>query len=155
MGRATTNKSTAKRYVELMKNGITFPPVVVDVLDDENVLVDGFHRLEATNQLGKDGKIHRPQQQITADDAVDEPAPFDTRLAINRIAQVLNRELELWPESARSALGDFLYEFAEKHCPPEETDWAFRDVQNVTASHVTCRPRQHMLRGHALRPRTD
>ena len=46
------NMEKAKQYLDLMKEGTEFPPLVVfDFGSDHYELIDGFHRIWAKNQL--------------------------------------------------------------------------------------------------------
>ena len=52
--RIETNTATVDGYVEAMERGDEFPPIVVFLIDDVYALADGFHRLAAYMQLGRD-----------------------------------------------------------------------------------------------------
>lgn len=52
--RTKTDWVTIHTYKEAMISGAKFPPVAVAKLDDEFVLIDGWHRFEATRQLKKE-----------------------------------------------------------------------------------------------------
>ena len=52
--RATMREAIVKEYARLMDAGQGFPPIVVFFDGEKYYLADGFHRLQAAEQLGKD-----------------------------------------------------------------------------------------------------
>ena len=50
--RAGLDRATVTRYANVLKAGITMPPIRVAVVDGAAVVVDGWHRLAAVELLG-------------------------------------------------------------------------------------------------------
>ena len=69
--RVDWNEEAVKEYAELMERGIEFPPILV-FFDDQNnqfILADGFHRLEAHRQVKPNDQILAEQQLGDVEDA--------------------------------------------------------------------------------------
>ncbi|MCW5684263.1 MAG: ParB/RepB/Spo0J family partition protein [Pseudolabrys sp.] len=52
--RPELDETTARRYADAMRSGVTFPPVTVATINRAPVLVDGWHRVRATQLVGLD-----------------------------------------------------------------------------------------------------
>ena len=51
--RTAMDDKMVQAYAELMRDGVKFPPVRIVHVEDQYVLVDGFHRFRATEEIGE------------------------------------------------------------------------------------------------------
>lgn len=61
--------ATVRRYAELMRTGTFFPPISVAHADGVFILTDGWHRLAASEELGRE-TIEAEVSQVTRADAL-------------------------------------------------------------------------------------
>jgi hypothetical protein len=67
--RVSIDEETVKSYAQDLKDGADFPPITVFFDDTEYWLADGFHRLEAMIQIGRDA-IEADAREGTQRDAI-------------------------------------------------------------------------------------
>ncbi len=112
--RVSLNESTVSDYADLIKDGVTLPPVVVFHDGSDNWLADGFHRFHA---FSKAGKASIPANIIsgTCRDAKLYAAGANGTHGLSRTNQDKRRAVEMVLEDADCAENWTDREIA-KHC---------------------------------------
>ena len=100
------NPATVDRYVMLMRNGVTFPPILVHAEDYGYVCIDGHQRLEAARRIGAqwiEAWSHPGGQGMAFWEAVKRNSRYGLALTPAETQDIVRRVVET---SGLSALPD-------------------------------------------------
>lgn len=76
--RAAMSEPTVSEYEEMMAEAVEFPPVVIWHNENANILVDGYHRVEAAKRAGFVDITYREANALTFAQALFESATYNT-----------------------------------------------------------------------------